>query len=1278
MKADSSKVCSETEHRTGMASLLEEKRAICARVTARPPAYSMPKTQRKRLKQAGGQDFALKRSKKVPSFGENSAFFESYLSKAQAIEVVEMQGSKIQRNADWSSHLSDHRLGRERERELDRLCRLLRRAAELDVSTCCHDIRTLLLTRDNSEEMRLRIHTPPSLQGQIYSLSSSLRMSSQKVIGHFRTFPTAVSPLRRLIKAGKSASLQPIKGMLGMVLQLTDWARAFKSHQIPDVAEIWGALLSLVGHSRVAKTKAHKMLSSAAMVLMRISLKSLVSFWGLSHPSSLQPLMLSLLEVNLITWQPLAQLTLSLQAFRELGFTDSEIRSETSSSTGGWMAEPNSESADVLAQALTGARIISCLRRSTNSTLKRESCFRIPIPRTLSSKQHRCNLNPRVQGNVSIFNIFPAWTPKHEPSVSPDMRGDTAHVPQFRSNSSAITKWCRNVMGILFSQPAVSKFKAKFTSLTSTKNPPFSGKCGNSLANFVSYMRHNLETSDLCTPEGYHITRVAVKLSATFERLVREKNFNSSLITSYSGFCAVCGKDEASSSSQLVRCDRCSAYYHTVCSKRPLRKDSEKDAYWFCPICDSLVMGGAVGTIDRMISNVSMIYNVPCIIEHVLIPGCNSLLMIPQLILKRKDKRYLAMTYDEVVMTENDSSDSVRSLQLTRWLSLDHKDRVLEANNKAMHSKDTKQLFGSIRALSFDCTWNLQDWVAILSSLLIYAASATKVNACGVDCQADCDMNVRTKRYFLTCEGQNTENECHATSLAAERSSLEYPSGSMRKQRELILAAEVIDNLASLVEPDRTRKQLYKHVHTRILQDLLVIDQFPSLPGSVVSRVQLESSCTWCGGDLAYLQSAFVYSRNDFYMAPRSIGKLPNWAMAHEFCSSCLAKQRSGKLKHRRRQAIAARDRELKCTAVGRTPSLGLDFQGRIYWYFAHQRNMLAVKLPDNNETGGRFPESKQDGEWLCFSTVPSIAQVMQYLIEECDGEMDMLLTRMIFAFPEACMLLEPDLALPCMYSDDWAWLEKSISSSASELLTPSSEGLPQAYFDINDDIFVRVNELIWTGTVTKANAGEAELCYYVRRKCWNSTFDDWMSYEQSLGHSVIANSTQSNLYRSNIYRFFKYSPKLVSDYLDLVASTFIMKPFRIQARLPPSLLLNPTIVTPLYQIIPIALLTLCAALPIGSATPEDIRCIQICAENYARYGQVSALELTQLVLFLEDAINTSWVKPSWSAVRAKLPTRTHCLENPSLCRVALLIWILDRGLIYNKVVTHDGVYVLA
>ena len=54
MKADSSKVCSETEHRTGMASLLEEKRAICARVTARPPAYSMPKTQRKRLKQAGG------------------------------------------------------------------------------------------------------------------------------------------------------------------------------------------------------------------------------------------------------------------------------------------------------------------------------------------------------------------------------------------------------------------------------------------------------------------------------------------------------------------------------------------------------------------------------------------------------------------------------------------------------------------------------------------------------------------------------------------------------------------------------------------------------------------------------------------------------------------------------------------------------------------------------------------------------------------------------------------------------------------------------------------------------------------------------------------------------------------------------------------------------------------------------------------------------------------------------------------------------------------------
>jgi hypothetical protein len=257
------------------------------------------------------------------------------------------------------------------------------------------------------------------------------------------------------------------------------------------------------------------------------------------------------------------------------------------------------------------------------------------------------------------------------------------------------------------------------------------------------------------------------------------------------------------------------------------------------------------------------------------------------------------------------------------------------------------------------------------------------------------------------------------------------------------------------------------------------------------------------------------------------------------------------------------------------------------------------------------------------------------------------------------------------MYSDDWSWLEKSISSS--ELLTPSSsDGLPRTYFDINDDIFVRVNELIWTGTVTKANVGEIDFSYHARKKCWNSTFDDWISYEQSLGHSVVADSTQRNLYRSKVHRFFKYSPKLVSDYLDLVASTFIIKPFRIQTRLPSFLLLKPTIVTPLYQIIPIALLTLCAALPNGSATPENTARIQICAENYVRYQQASALELTELVLFLEDAINISWFKPSWSAVRAKLPTRTRCLKNPSLGRAALLIWILDRGLIYDKVVTHD------
>lgn len=1295
MKADGCKVRSEIKHRTEMASLLEEKRAICARVTARPSAYSQsqptqhltprpdaPATQRKRLKQAGGQDYEVKRSKKVPSFGENSAFFASFLTKAQAFEVVEMQGSiaKIQRNTGWSTHLSDqvgdHRLGRERERELDRLCRLLRRAAELDISRCCHDVRMLLLARDNSEEMCLRIPTPPSLQGHMCSLSSScLSISCQKVstvTGHFQTFPTAVTPLR-LLKAGTSTDLQPcMKGMLGMILQLTDWARTFKKHQIqksqlqsfPDVAELWGALLSLMGHSIISKTKAHKMLSSVATVLMRILLKSLVSFWGLSHPSSLQPNMLSLLEVNLITWQPLAQLILSIRAFRELGFTDSEIRSENSSRTGSWMAEPNSESADVLTQALIGARMLSSLHRTTNSTLKRESYFRISIPRNLSSKQHRCNLNPQIQGDVSNFSISSAWTAKHKSSVSPRMRDNHTDAPQFRSNSSAITKWYRNVMEILFSQPAVSKFKANLTSLTSIRNALFSGKYSNSVANFVADMRQIFETSDLCAPEGCRITRVAVKLSATFERLLREKNFNSSLTTSYSGACAVCGKDEASSLSQIICCDRCSAYYHTVCSKRPLRKDSEKDTHWFCPICDSLVMGCGTGTIDRMISNASMIYNVSCIIEQVLIPGCNSLLMTPQFILKRDDKRYFAVTYDKAVLTGKDSSDSARSLKLTR-----HRDRFSEA----AHSKDVKQLFSAIRALSCDCTWNSQDWVAILSSLLVCAASATRVNACGVDYQADCDMNMHTKRHFLACEGQNADNDCHTASLTAERPSLEYlPPGSMRKQRELILAAEVVDNLASLVEPDCTYKQLYKHVRSKILQDLLVIDHLPSPSGSGVSHVQLESSCIWCGGDFAYLQSAFVYSRNDFYMAPRrSPGEFTIWAMAHEFCSSRLAKQRSEKLKYQRRQVLRVRDQELKLTAGGRTPPLGLDSHGRVYWYFAHQRNTLAVKLPDNEESSGSCPESKQGGEWLCFATVPSIAQFMQYLIEECDGEMDILLTRMIAAFPEACMLLEPSLTVPCMYSDDWSWLEKSISSS--ELLTPSSsDGLPRTYFDINDDIFVRVNELIWTGTVTKANVGEIDFSYHARKKCWNSTFDDWISYEQSLGHSVVADSTQRNLYRSKVHRFFKYSPKLVSDYLDLVASTFIIKPFRIQTRLPSFLLLKPTIVTPLYQIIPIALLTLCAALPNGSATPENTARIQICAENYVRYQQASALELTELVLFLEDAINISWFKPSWSAVRAKLPTRTRCLKNPSLGRAALLIWILDRGLIYDKVVTHD------
>ena len=78
--------------------------------------------------------------------------------KKQRVEP-ELAPSRLEKN-------SQHRQLRERERESDRLGRLLRRAAELDVTRCCNDVRTLLVARGQCEEANLQVCSPPSVQGE--------------------------------------------------------------------------------------------------------------------------------------------------------------------------------------------------------------------------------------------------------------------------------------------------------------------------------------------------------------------------------------------------------------------------------------------------------------------------------------------------------------------------------------------------------------------------------------------------------------------------------------------------------------------------------------------------------------------------------------------------------------------------------------------------------------------------------------------------------------------------------------------------------------------------------------------------------------------------------------------------------------------------------------------------------------------------------------------------------------------------------------------------------
>jgi len=1174
-----------------LAKLLEQRTLIRkSLVTGDFPSVDAPifrhaaLRRRKRIRSSGPQNLADNRSSTTPP----SNLRESNWTASNDVEHDPGQSD-----------------ARDLEREFDRLSRLLRRAAELDVTGCCNDVRTLLVARCHSEALSV-VTTTPTLQRSNCLISRRVNTELEEIFFSLYTPPLPLIDLSHLRSPN----------VVSTILQLSYYIHVFQPGSepklIPDIAELAGAL-AVVKAGTCHSTGAHNMLDSAAMAIVHVCLGDLLLFLASGNCQCMS--MLPSLNLNQLTWRALASLLMLVRAFRELGFADSEILSEVCG-IGGWVSKPNADSVDHSSLLVAKARVLSSADRETTYRPKTDFYFRISVPRSDSNHYvHRC-----FKGSKSDSEDHKRGSAERMPALPCKpctiLCTQFKEQPRFRNSSVAVGTWCQNALDLIsnhsdgFIEPDASCCKSTrvLHSITDMRDAFNLKTLSGSFADFVLDTRQILEKYD-----GFRSDEIPAmsKLRMIFERFLREKNFDTSTIPNSSNVCGACGLCLCDSTSKLVYCHRCHACYHQSCSKSP------SDQTWFCPSCISL--GDRSRVINGMMCRPAKIHGAICTIQYILTPGFNTFASSPQLVLRRKDGR--SMTIDTSLdpyacSLEISDATSPRGGGLSNKLD---PEQSPVAANKAAHSLEFKTLIHAIQVLSNDGIWNDQDWVDVFASLLVCAPH-----------KVERDINSLDRRnapnYFLLNENRD----------------LDSIRENIRRRQDVLLIAGVVRNTVSFVKSDQAvNLQLKANVHKLTRQDFL-----PICRPCPVQTFGTEISCMCCGSDYNSLQSEFVNAQPPLKMGTVLLEREPpQWALVHEFCSNSMIDQLGDELNHKRQ---AAGDERTSFASKGRP--LGIDLCGRIYWHFLHCNNMLAVQLVVSH---GNQINTEQ---WSCFCTIPLIAQLMLYLIELCDVEVDILLNKIMSTFPEACTLLEPDRAIQFLTYDEYFWLhlEAVASSSGWQASTVAP------HFQDGDGILVRVSELVCSANI-ETSAEKHDILYSVGNKGWNPVLDTQICAESILCNSDVACAVQFNLYSSRVSHYGDYS---VSNQLHLIASSFMGKPYRVSAHLPDMLAAKLEGDTSKYMLARLALLTVNLALPRGSLAPAFSSSVHL----RASVCRMNAYELTELVLALEDSINKLWLRSSWSTIRACLPTRAHFLKYASLSNVALLLWILDRGIIYDLI----------
>ena len=194
---------------------------------------------------------------------------------------------------------------RGKDRENVRLGRLLRRAAELDVSRCCNDVRTLLMARAQCEEANLQVCPPPSIEGNLpeYSHFSIPQIKKQTMLEELRS----TEP----IPQARWQDSRTIAFYITDLLALLSPTYRFSGHEL-------SAALKIPGYN-------DRLLGRTASALVRTILPALVHVIGLDKSLRRS---VELLSTNDLIWPSLARMCLLLYGYQELGLSEVELAPE--------------------------------------------------------------------------------------------------------------------------------------------------------------------------------------------------------------------------------------------------------------------------------------------------------------------------------------------------------------------------------------------------------------------------------------------------------------------------------------------------------------------------------------------------------------------------------------------------------------------------------------------------------------------------------------------------------------------------------------------------------------------------------------------------------------------------------------------------------------------------------------------------------------------------------------------------------------------------------------